>query len=186
MKCYAHPDRDAVGQCVRCSRGLCYPDAAHWDPPHCAPCAQELRLDRPPSPPPGLGQRLLARASRAPKPYLRFTVISWGIGLVISYFFRILTEAMAATSNQPPLFDEQMFWLVTYVVAAIVAGYIFVAGLPRPPTTTYIGAVTPDEAYGHGILALAGGAIVGFFVLPYYTVLALLGPARWVLHHRTG
>ena len=39
MKCFYHPDRDAVGQCVECSRGLCSECAGKWEPPHCDNCA---------------------------------------------------------------------------------------------------------------------------------------------------
>lgn len=38
MKCFYHPDRDAVGQCVECGKGLCSECAGKWNPPHCENC----------------------------------------------------------------------------------------------------------------------------------------------------
>lgn len=43
MKCYYHPNRDAVAQCVECNRGLCSECAHKWEPPLCKGCGSELR-----------------------------------------------------------------------------------------------------------------------------------------------
>ena len=38
MKCYNHPDRDAVGTCVDCGKGLCQECMYLWTIPVCADC----------------------------------------------------------------------------------------------------------------------------------------------------
>lgn len=38
MRCFYHPDRDAVAQCVDCGRGLCHECASKWNPPTCDGC----------------------------------------------------------------------------------------------------------------------------------------------------
>ena len=38
MKCYYHPERDAVVQCVECSMGLCSECTGKWNPPTCDGC----------------------------------------------------------------------------------------------------------------------------------------------------
>lgn len=38
MKCFYHPDKDAVAQCSVCSKGLCSECASKWDPPTCDGC----------------------------------------------------------------------------------------------------------------------------------------------------
>lgn len=43
MKCYYHPDRDAVAQCVECHKGLCNECAHKWEPPHCDGCGVSLK-----------------------------------------------------------------------------------------------------------------------------------------------
>ena len=40
MKCYNHPDRDAVVACSSCGKGLCRECADRWDPPLCDSCAR--------------------------------------------------------------------------------------------------------------------------------------------------
>lgn len=44
MKCYYHPSRDAVAQCVQCSKGLCMECAQKWEPPHCDSCGTDIRV----------------------------------------------------------------------------------------------------------------------------------------------
>ncbi len=39
MKCFNHPDRDAVMQC-QCTKGLCHECAGYFQPPMCEQCAQ--------------------------------------------------------------------------------------------------------------------------------------------------
>ena len=39
MKCYHHPDRDAVATCTECGRGLCKECADVYSKPLCADCA---------------------------------------------------------------------------------------------------------------------------------------------------
>lgn len=43
MKCYYHPDRDAVAQCVECHKGLCNECAHKWEPPHCDGCGVSVK-----------------------------------------------------------------------------------------------------------------------------------------------
>lgn len=43
MKCYYHPDRDAVAQCVECHKGLCIECARKWNPPHCDGCGVDIK-----------------------------------------------------------------------------------------------------------------------------------------------
>lgn len=38
MKCYNHPDRDAVGTCVDCGKGLCQECMDLWTIPVCTDC----------------------------------------------------------------------------------------------------------------------------------------------------
>lgn len=38
MKCYNHPERDAIAQCRECGKGLCEECAKKWDPPICDDC----------------------------------------------------------------------------------------------------------------------------------------------------
>ena len=38
MKCYYHPERDAVAECVECSKGLCNECADKRNPPTCDGC----------------------------------------------------------------------------------------------------------------------------------------------------
>lgn len=38
MKCYNHPDRDAIAQCGSCGKGLCEECAKKWNPPICDDC----------------------------------------------------------------------------------------------------------------------------------------------------
>jgi hypothetical protein len=43
MKCYQHPDIDAVAQCSKCSKGLCRSCADEFVTTLCQACAQEIR-----------------------------------------------------------------------------------------------------------------------------------------------
>lgn len=38
MKCYNHPDQEAIAQCIDCGKGLCQECATRWDPPICDSC----------------------------------------------------------------------------------------------------------------------------------------------------
>ena len=38
MKCYNHPERDALAQCGDCGKGLCEECAKKWKPPTCDDC----------------------------------------------------------------------------------------------------------------------------------------------------
>ena len=38
MKCYNHPEKDAIAQCVTCGKGLCEECAKKWTPPICDDC----------------------------------------------------------------------------------------------------------------------------------------------------
>lgn len=38
MKCYNHPQKDAIAQCGECGKGLCEECAKKWDPPICDDC----------------------------------------------------------------------------------------------------------------------------------------------------
>lgn len=46
MKCYHHPDRDAVAYCGNCGRGLCSECSDRYDPVLCEKCAQEIISDQ--------------------------------------------------------------------------------------------------------------------------------------------
>lgn len=43
MKCFYHPERDAVAQCNECNKGLCHECASKWDPPHCDGCGISVK-----------------------------------------------------------------------------------------------------------------------------------------------
>ncbi|MBQ8177037.1 MAG: hypothetical protein IJ035_08410 [Oscillospiraceae bacterium] len=43
MKCFYHPERDAVAQCNECKRGLCRECAQKWNPPHCDGCGVSIK-----------------------------------------------------------------------------------------------------------------------------------------------
>lgn len=45
MKCYNHPDTDAVAQCHLCSKGLCRPCAEQYTPLTCSTCAEQLLVE---------------------------------------------------------------------------------------------------------------------------------------------
>ena len=38
MKCYNHPEKDAIAQCGSCGKGLCEECAKKWNPPICDDC----------------------------------------------------------------------------------------------------------------------------------------------------
>lgn len=38
MKCYYHPQKDAISQCSDCGKGLCEECATKWKPPTCDDC----------------------------------------------------------------------------------------------------------------------------------------------------
>lgn len=38
MKCYNHPNDDAIAQCHNCGKGLCQTCAQKWNPPICDDC----------------------------------------------------------------------------------------------------------------------------------------------------
>lgn len=38
MKCYNHPNEDAIAQCQHCGKGLCQSCAQKWSPPICDDC----------------------------------------------------------------------------------------------------------------------------------------------------
>lgn len=38
MKCYNHPQKDAIAQCGSCGKRLCEQCAKKWDPPICDDC----------------------------------------------------------------------------------------------------------------------------------------------------
>ena len=44
MKCYHHPDRDAVAACMECGRGLCKECASYYTKPLCSECAVSKAL----------------------------------------------------------------------------------------------------------------------------------------------
>ena len=44
MKCYHHPDRDAVAVCTECGRGLCKECASFYAKPFCPECAVSKAL----------------------------------------------------------------------------------------------------------------------------------------------
>ncbi|MBF0914050.1 hypothetical protein HXK64_03840, partial [Candidatus Gracilibacteria bacterium] len=41
MKCYNHPENDAVATCADCQKGLCHECASIYQEPVCAPCNQK-------------------------------------------------------------------------------------------------------------------------------------------------
>lgn len=40
MKCYNHPEKDAIAQCGECGKGLCEECAKKWTPPICDDCVR--------------------------------------------------------------------------------------------------------------------------------------------------
>lgn len=42
MKCYNHPNEDAIAQCQHCGKGLCQNCAQKWSPPICDDCQKGL------------------------------------------------------------------------------------------------------------------------------------------------
>ena len=41
MKCYNHPERDAIAQCGGCGKGLCEECAKKWNPHICDDCQRD-------------------------------------------------------------------------------------------------------------------------------------------------
>ena len=46
MKCFNHPEREAVATCQKCGKGLCRECAEKFTPCMCAPCADQTRRSR--------------------------------------------------------------------------------------------------------------------------------------------
>ena len=46
MKCFNHPERDAVATCQKCGKGLCRECAEKYTPCMCDPCAAKLKLSQ--------------------------------------------------------------------------------------------------------------------------------------------
>lgn len=46
MKCFNHPEREAVATCQKCGKGLCRECAEKYTPCMCAPCAAQVQRDR--------------------------------------------------------------------------------------------------------------------------------------------
>lgn len=46
MKCFNHPEREAVATCQKCGKGLCKECAEKYTPCMCDPCAAKVQRDR--------------------------------------------------------------------------------------------------------------------------------------------
>lgn len=46
MKCFNHPDREAVATCQKCGKGLCRECAEKYTPCMCEPCAEKTQRDQ--------------------------------------------------------------------------------------------------------------------------------------------
>ena len=103
MKCFYHPDRDAVGQCVECSRGLCSECAGKWEPPLCDNCAGNAASS--------------AKASAIS--HLVILVLFALAGILYAYWAMWISPA--ATKNIFQLIISGI--LTAYFVAAIPAGW---------------------------------------------------------------
>ena len=147
MKCYNHPNQDAIAQCVDCGKGLCQECETRWDPPICDSC-QNSRANAE-----------LASLNRELMLYVGLAIA----GIVFGFF---MVSSMASSAKQAGFGGLGGFGLVfTYGLAFPIyaAGWKWLNHL----TDHFTLLATPMVWIIYLIVKLMFSAVVGMLALPY-------------------
>lgn len=112
MKCYHHPDRDAVASCSECGKGLCRECSDRWDPPLCDQCA---------------GGRIQDQRDQVQK-LTRLSVILFFVWAILGSILGIGTCISEGTLLRIPLGILQSI-MTAYIVAGIPCGWSVLTGI---------------------------------------------------------
>ena len=124
MKCYIHPDREAVGVCTICKRGVCRSCEVILDGRHYCKVHAEKRLVREERAA-GLHQRGTAITLAS------ILAILGGLSGFVVGFLLILIGLLGPTSQNSPILFSMLSWFLTYfqAVTAYPPGQTVLVGL---------------------------------------------------------
>lgn len=120
MKCYNHPNIDAVAQCVKCKILLCESCRDKSQDNVCSACLKEADIADSEYEKASLERNIKVRQEEYKK-YIRNIKISGSIGIVISIFFN---TKFAGIHN--PLYYAVITLLAAYLSISIYSGYILI------------------------------------------------------------
>lgn len=154
MRCFYHPETDAVAQCTSCGKGLCHECASIYDPILCSDCAKVIDEDN----------------VKDAKKRLRIIRIMGFIGFIYPCALMILPTLASIKNSNFLSFLLSLIGTIlitaafTYIMASIPAGWRkvseytdkikFMLWLPIVGWVVYLG------------LKLIMSGVTGLFVLP--------------------
>ena len=136
MKCYNHPQKDAIAQCSDCGKGLCEECATKWKPPTCDDCMKNY-VDNEMS---SLNGELMIYIGIAIAGAIFGGILGNGthsnpLGLIIMYafcfpFYFAGWKWLNKITDHFAFFGTAKFWLIYIAIKLVFSGMVGVFALP--------------------------------------------------------